>query len=49
MIKRIYQFEELTESAEVSRSGPPWWLHVALFGLILTIIAAAAVLGVISS
>jgi hypothetical protein len=44
MIKRIYDIDELTESAELIRSGPPWWLHAALFALILLVLAGVSVL-----
>ena len=44
MIKRIYRMEELTESAELLRAGPPWWVHVVLFGLILILLASVTVI-----
>lgn len=47
MIKRIYQMEDLEESAELLRQGPSWWVHVALFGLIFLLLATATVVGAI--
>jgi hypothetical protein len=47
MIKRIYRMEDLEESAELLRQGPPWWVHVALFALIFILLATASVVGVI--
>lgn len=44
MIKRIYQMENLAESSEMLRLGPPWWLHAILFGLILGLIAAVSII-----
>lgn len=44
MIKRVYKMEDLTDSAEMYRSGPPWWLHVMLFGLIMFLISAISIL-----
>ena len=44
MIQRIYKMEDLTEAAEMLRKGPPWWLHAALFGIIVTILVAFATL-----
>ena len=45
MIKRIYQMEDLAESSEMLKHGPPWWLHVILFGLILGLLAAVSIIG----
>lgn len=44
MIKRIYQIEDLAESSEMLKHGPPWWLHAILFGLILGLIAAVSII-----
>lgn len=44
MIKRIYQMEDLAESSEMLKQGPPWWLHAILFGLILGLIAAVSII-----
>ncbi|PYT07944.1 MAG: hypothetical protein DMF60_06050 [Acidobacteria bacterium] len=44
MIKRIYQMEDLAESAEMLKHGPPWWLHAILFGLILGLLAAVSII-----
>jgi hypothetical protein len=45
MIDPVGEMSDLTESAEMLRSGPPWWLHAILFGLsILLIVAAATIL-----
>jgi hypothetical protein len=44
MIKRIYRMEELTESAELLRAGPPWWVHVVLFGLIFVLLASVTII-----
>lgn len=44
MIRRIYEMEDLTESAEMLREGPPWWLHAILFGLIALLLGAGAVI-----
>jgi hypothetical protein len=44
MIKRIYQMEDLAESSEMLKDGPPWWLHAILFGLILGLIAAVSII-----
>ncbi|HKS27701.1 MAG TPA: hypothetical protein VJS44_07770 [Pyrinomonadaceae bacterium] len=43
MIKQIYELEELTESAEMLRTGPPFWLHALLFGLILALLVATSI------
>jgi hypothetical protein len=39
--------EDLTDAAEMLRSGPPWWFHVLLVLLILLLIAAGPILGII--
>jgi len=44
MIKRIYEMDDLAESSEMLRHGPPWWLHAILFGLILGLIAAVSII-----
>ena len=44
MIQRVYQMEDLTESAEMLRQGPPWWLHAILFGLIALLLIAGTLL-----
>ena len=44
MIRRIYRMEDLTESAEMLRQGPPWWLHAVLFGLIALLLITGALL-----
>jgi hypothetical protein len=44
MIKRIYQMEDLAESSEMLKQGPPWWLHAILFGLILGLLAAVSMI-----
>ena len=47
MIKRIYQMEDLTESSEMLRQGPHWWIHATLFGLILVLLAAVSVISAV--
>jgi len=44
MIKRIYQLDDLKESAELLRQGPSWWVHAVLFGLIVVLIAAVSII-----
>lgn len=44
MIKRIYQMEDLAESSEMLKQGPPWWLHAILCGLILALLAAVSII-----
>ena len=44
MIKRIYQLDDLKESAELLRQGPSWWVHAVLFGLIVVLITAVSII-----
>ena len=48
MIKRIYQMEDLAESSEMLKQGPPWWLHAILFGLILGLSAAISIISALA-
>jgi hypothetical protein len=40
MITRVYEFEELSESAELLASNPPSWIQFLLFAVILGLLAA---------
>lgn len=44
MIKRIYQLDDLKESAELLRQGPSWWVHAVLFGLIVVLITTVSII-----
>jgi hypothetical protein len=45
MITRIYKFEELTESAELLASNPPYWIQILLFSIVLGLLAEGSWIG----
>lgn len=45
MITRVYQLEELSESAELLESGPPSWLQFLAFAVMIGLLLAGSLAG----